>query len=114
MKPRDQDLRITEVLQHIEAELASDISVTTLADRIHLSPLHLAHLFKNAVGQSTKAYIRERRVQTARMLLETTDAPVKQVAAKAGFTSRRQMDRAFKQVLDRTPKSLKDYRLKSR
>ena len=69
----------------IELRLAETLSVKALADEVGISHNHLTRLFRAAVGDTVIGYIRQRRVQRARHLLEHTTLPIKTVAAQVGI-----------------------------
>ncbi len=59
------------------------------------------------VGTGALALARAQRAQTARLLLETTDLPVTNVAFAAGFASVRQFNDTVRSVFARTPSELR-------
>src|SRR5690606_32020721 len=61
-----------------------------LAARLGYSTRQLERLLRAEVGAGPLAIARAQRAQTARILLETTDLPITQVAFAAGFASIRQ------------------------
>jgi transcriptional regulator GlxA family with amidase domain len=66
-------------LDHLHAD------VRTLARRAGMSERTLARRFRDETGQSPGAWLIQQRVRHARHLLEETDLPVEQVAARAGM-----------------------------
>ena len=84
--------------------------VAGLAARLGYSPRHLHRLLVAEVGAGPSALARAQRVQTARLLIETTDVPMADVAFAAGFDSVRQFNDTVRQVLGRTPSVLRGRR----
>ena len=78
-----------------------------LARRLGYSVRHLNRLVTAEVGAGPLALARAQRSQTARLLLETTDLPVAQVAFAAGFASVRQHNETMRQVFADTPSGLR-------
>lgn len=70
---------------YIEAHLAEPITLGLLAQLACLSEFHLARMFKVSFGMPPSAWIAERRVARARMLLQTTALPLQQVADACGY-----------------------------
>src|SRR5215204_3422863 len=64
--------------------------VAGLARRLSYTERHLHRLLSAEVGAGPLALARARRAHTARLLIETTDLPITEVAFAAGFTSIRQ------------------------
>ncbi len=81
--------------------------VRGLALRLGYSERQLHRLVAAEVGTGPLALARAQRSQTARILLETTDLPVAQVAFAAGFASVRQCNETIRQVFADTPRGLR-------
>ncbi|MCY0915138.1 AraC family transcriptional regulator [Massilia antarctica] len=86
----------------IEAHLDESISLATLASVTGLSLFHFCRVFESAHGMPPAAYVRNRRVQRARQLIETGTA-LADAAARAGFADQPHMTRQFRAVLGVTP-----------
>ena len=79
------------------------IKVEDLANICHISETHFRRVFTSYMKMSPLEYINTVRVYTACELLETTDAPVADVAHKCGFTTNSTFNRNFKQLMGVTP-----------
>jgi len=79
--------KMRRLVDFIEENLDSDLSLHALAGEVEISPLYLARAFRAAVGQSPHQYVLTRRIERARELLRNTDLPVVDVALAAGFSS---------------------------
>jgi AraC-like DNA-binding protein len=53
------------VLEYIEENLDSDLSLEAMAAEVDISPIYLVRAFKAAVGQSPHRYVLGRRVERA-------------------------------------------------
>jgi AraC family transcriptional regulator of adaptative response / DNA-3-methyladenine glycosylase II len=78
-----------------------------LADRLGYSPRHLSRLLTAELGAGPVALARAQRAQNARLLLETTDWRVEDVAFAAGFASVRQFNDTLREVYAATPTALR-------
>lgn len=67
--------------------LHETLTVERLAEHAHLSPRTLRRRFERELGTTPKRWLLDQRVGRARALLETTEAPIEQVAAESGFAS---------------------------
>ena len=74
-----------------------------LAERVGYTPRHLGRLLSQELGAAPLALARARRAQTARVLIETTDLPLTDVAFAAGFASVRQFNETVREVYDASP-----------
>jgi AraC family transcriptional regulator of adaptative response / DNA-3-methyladenine glycosylase II len=81
--------------------------VAGLADALGYSERHLRRQLVSELGVGPLELARAQRAQTARTLLETTRAPVTDVAFAAGFGSLRQFNATMRAVFDLTPTELR-------
>jgi transcriptional regulator GlxA family with amidase domain len=94
---------IRELQQYIADHPGADLSLTRLAARVQMSPRHFARVFRAEVGCSPGQYVERVRLETARRLLETSDATVEAVASAAGFGSAETLRRVFQQRMCVSP-----------
>jgi AraC family transcriptional regulator of adaptative response / DNA-3-methyladenine glycosylase II len=81
--------------------------VEALAARLGVGARHLARLFARHLGASPSQAARTARVQRAKRLLDTTDLPMSEVAARAGFGSLRRFNAVFAEVYRRPPTTIR-------
>lgn len=78
-----------------------------VANRLGYSERHLNRLVTEEVGAGPLAIARAQRAQTSRVLIETTDLALADVAFAAGFGSVRQFNDTIREVFDATPSALR-------
>src|SRR5882757_6876108 len=81
--------------------------VTGLAARLGYTTRQLERVLQAEVGASPLALARAQRAQTARVLIETTDLPMSDIAFAAGFSSIRQFNDTVRSVFDSPPTALR-------
>jgi AraC family transcriptional regulator, regulatory protein of adaptative response / DNA-3-methyladenine glycosylase II len=81
--------------------------VDGLARRLGYSSRQLNRLLNSEVGAGPLAVARARRAQTSRVLIETTDLNLTEIAFAAGFGSVRQFNDTVREVFDATPSALR-------
>lgn len=81
--------------------------VAALAARLGYSERQLHRQLVAEVGAGPQALARAQRAQTARLLLETTDLQVSEVAFASGFASIRQFNDTVREVFTVTPTELR-------
>ena len=81
--------------------------VQGLARRLHYSERHLHRQLVAEVGAGPLALARAQRANAARLLIETSDLPLSQVAFAAGFASIRQFNDTIREVFAKTPSELR-------
>ncbi|WP_445730673.1 PAS domain-containing protein [Methylocystis sp. IM2] len=74
-----------------------------MARSLSTSERTLHRKLKIACGESPKSFIDRIRVETARTLLETSEKPVKELAASAGFIDEASFRRAFRRYAGMAP-----------
>jgi AraC family transcriptional regulator of adaptative response / DNA-3-methyladenine glycosylase II len=84
--------------------------VEGLARRVGYTPRHLSRLLTAELGAGPLALARARRAQTARVLVETTDLGLADIAFAAGFSSIRQFNDTVREVYAATPSELRGRR----
>jgi len=95
--------KMRRVLEYIEENLDSDLSLEAMAAEVSLSPIYLARAFKAAVGQSPHRYVLARRVERAKELLRNTEMPVVDVALSSGFSSQSHLSYWFQRYMGVSP-----------
>jgi len=84
------------------------ISVRKLARAVNLSPSRFAHLFHQHVGMPPGRYLRHRRLERARLLLESSFLSVKEVMAAVGFNDPSHFSRDFQRVYGASPRAWRE------
>lgn len=100
-------IRISKVLDYIEANFEEEINLPTLAEKCYMSVRNFQRIFKKATGQSPIDYLIHIRLQKAKSLLRNTDLPLVDVAFKAGFSEYNYFSRKFKQIIGVPPTKYK-------
>lgn len=78
-------------------------TLAELAALVHLQPTYFSNLFTRCLGESPMAYLLRRRIEHAQGLLRSTDLPLKQVAAQAGFSDVYYFSRQFRRLVGTPP-----------
>lgn len=100
---RTHDESMLPVLVHIEEHLGEPLTLDGLADLAGFSPHHFHRLFRRAVGEPPKAYVRRLRLERAVYRLKGSPDNVLEIALDAGFHSHEAFTRAFVRRFDITP-----------
>jgi AraC family transcriptional regulator of arabinose operon len=99
----DMDYRIIEVLEFIDSNLQAGLELSDIALLVGLSSSRVRHIFTAAIGISLMRYLRLRRMQKAKVLLEETVFSVKEIIAKVGINDASHFVRDFKNHYGLTP-----------
>ena len=103
-KPRPAATRrMPRVLEFIENNLASDMSLTDLSGLAAMSKYHFLRTFKRATGLTPHQYIVGRRMCRVAVALRATQSQIAHVAAEQGFRDLSTFNHAFRRVMGVTP-----------
>lgn len=104
--PQLKNLSITEnvlvILNHIEEHYTS-ITLSEMAAFFNYSERQLSRIIKSATGSSFENIIKRLRMKRAKVLLETSDLPVSDIAASIGYYDASSFRQAFKKFYNQTP-----------
>ncbi len=94
---------LRELQGWIVDNLSADLSVAALAERAFMSQRNFARVFTAEVGLTPAAYVEGLRLERARMLLETTDQQLEEIAQQCGFGTVETLRRTFGRRLRVSP-----------
>ncbi|HEY3658986.1 MAG TPA: AraC family transcriptional regulator [Steroidobacteraceae bacterium] len=97
------ETRVAETQSRIDANLAGDLSLETLAEEAGFSRAHFARVFRQVVNESPHHYVMNRRIEHAKDLLTGSTAALKEIAHEAGFCSQAHLTHLFRTRLGLTP-----------
>jgi AraC-like DNA-binding protein len=83
------------------------VSLDTLAAHFKRSRSHISHLFKTKAGVSLRTYCNDLRLADARVLLQSTDLNVTEVAYEVGFEDASYFIKLFREKYGVSPRKFK-------
>lgn len=95
--------KLLHTTEYIEVNLEHSISDEDLAEYCNLSPDYLSLMFKKKYGVPLQRYILTRRIDKARLLLETTSMSIKEIGAQVGFPDPQYFNKRFRLIVGRSP-----------
>ncbi len=94
---------VQKVMNYINLNLNSALSLKMLAGMCYISPSYLSYLFKQETGQTLTDYINTRRVERAARRLRNTDDSVAEIAESVGVLDVNYFTKIFKKSMGVTP-----------
>ncbi len=100
-----QPRAVAQAVQFMHENYAKDLSLNDIASAVHLSPFHLARMFKQTLGVAPHQHLIEIRVNSARALLSAGSGKrsLAEIAAAVGFSDQSHLTRHFKRLTGVTP-----------
>ncbi len=92
-----KDETLSSIVQYIDYNLSSDLSVQAICERFSLSKTVLYELTKSAMPEGIAKYIRKKRLEKAKELIGKTDKSVEEISGLVGFLDCNYFRRLFKQ-----------------
>jgi AraC-like DNA-binding protein len=89
------DERIERVIDRMHKKRSETPHIEDLTNEAHLSYSHFAAIFKRRTGFSVLDFFIRWKMQRAGFLLDTTDMPIKAIAADLGFEDPLYLSRSF-------------------
>jgi len=93
---------VFSIIEYINENLTSDISLEDIAKRFYISKYYLCRIFLKHTGVSPFAYITTKRIALAQNLINAGEHATK-VAYKVGFSDYSAFYRAYKKQTGRSP-----------
>ena len=98
---------IDYILKYIYQNIASDLSLKTLAEILGYSREHLCRYFKKETNTNLSKYIAAQRVKRAISRMDTDEFTISEIAEYAGFSSVSTFERNFKKITGKSPSEYK-------
>jgi two-component system response regulator YesN len=102
-KDEDSHEIITRAKVFINQNLSESLSVSLIANELHLSPNYFSRLFKRVVKEGCNEYIVRKRMERARELLVTTNMNTGKIASMVGYVDSNYFSIAFKKYYGVAP-----------
>ncbi len=96
-----QQKRVTDFM---EAHLAEELRLATLAGLVDLSPYHFARAFKQSFGAPPHRYHLGRRIERAKTMLADPQQTVTEIARTLGFAETSSFSAAFRRIAGTSPR----------
>jgi AraC-like DNA-binding protein len=94
---------LRELRQLVEERLAQPLTVPGLARSLGVSRAYLCRAFRQRYNLTIPRYILTRRVAAAKLLLQQTSLPVKEIAGRCGLPDPKHFARQFRLLTGRGP-----------
>ncbi|MGN1266317.1 MAG: AraC family transcriptional regulator [Dorea sp.] len=99
---------ISQAIEYINKSTFLDITVSDVADYLHISRSYLFELFKEHLHTTPQAFLTSAKIANARELLVRTDISIANIATSSGYQNPFAFSRAFKRETGMTPREYRE------
>lgn len=103
LSPPHDDERIRAAERYLLTHYREPLSSDAIAAQVAMSPRTFLRRFKAATGRLPGAYLQAVRVETAKTMLERSDAPIQSIACEVGYDDVAHFRELFKRATGMTP-----------
>lgn len=94
---------VEQVRKYVEDNLDQNLNVNGVAAALFMNGDYISRVFKNETGTPLKEYIIQRKMESARLLLTTTQLPVSVIASKLGYDNFSYFSQAYRRCMGVSP-----------
>lgn len=105
---RSEHATFLKAKTYIEEHYAEELTLTVLADHVHVNPYYFSAFFKKYAGENFKSYVNSIRLRHAVTLLVSTNKKILEIALEVGFSDTRAFSSAFQKVFHETPNTYRN------
>jgi len=95
--------KVEAAIDELGRNLAGTVRLAELAAKLEISRALLCRIFREATGVGIQRYFAGMKFRAAQSELQSTRLPIKEVAAKYGFSDVHHFTRRFRQITGMTP-----------
>ncbi len=106
---REGDQRFDSLIRYINENLHKNLTNEMLAQMYFAHPNHFIRAFKEKTGQTPARYIRIKKLEKAKWLIERTELSITEVAAEIGITDPAHFSRLFRDRYGMSPTVCREY-----
>ena len=106
--PRVHSKTILKAVNYISEHLHTRITVDVLCRVTNLSASHLSRLFKAETGYAISQYITNKKLETAKAMLLSSDYSIAEISVSLAFPSQSYFTNVLKKDCGMTPKQYRD------
>ncbi|MBQ3050051.1 MAG: helix-turn-helix transcriptional regulator [Oscillospiraceae bacterium] len=92
----------------IDSDISAELSLNTLAKKQGISAGYLATIFKKETGKTVSEYVKDKRIDHAVYLLNTTQLQIQTVALHCGIMDVQYFSKVFKSKTGKTPREYRE------
>lgn len=99
---------IAKATDYIQKHCQEELSLTTVAEYVRLSPAYFSRFFKEETGCSFVDYLKRLRIEKAKELLQTSNLKIYEICEALGYQSVQYFSNLFKTMVGVTPQEYRE------
>ncbi|MBT3209992.1 MAG: AraC family transcriptional regulator [Bacteroidetes bacterium] len=100
--------RINKVIDYIEQNIDTQLSLKKLSDVANFSQFHFHRIFSSIIGETLNSFIRRKRLEkAASAIIANNNLSILDIAIQCGFSSSATFSRSFKEYFSKSPSAYK-------
>jgi AraC family transcriptional regulator len=107
MAPHKLRKAVGMIDEHLAEEEEGRVALRDVAKEVGMSYFHFSRAFKQSMGMTPTNYIAERRIESAKKMLQETELPISEIALRSGFSSQSHFTTSFRRVAGATPRAFR-------
>lgn len=104
-------VRMRTMLTYIQENVQAELTVADIAGSAAVGESECLRCFRALLGTTPIRYVRQLRLQRAAELLETTELPISEIAARCGFQDLSYFSKCFREAMGCAPRRYRGARL---
>ncbi len=109
-RPKTRDETILQVVNYLNYNFRSKVSLKDVADKFILNPNYLGEKFNKTLGISFTSYVNDLRLSYAMRLLTNSELSIKQISEESGFASVSYFIKLFSEKYGDSPQRMRKIR----
>lgn len=98
-----EQLFVKDVMAYLNKHFAEQITSATVSTELHLNNSYFCRIFKKSFGCTFSEYLTEYRIEQAKLLLNTSDLSISDIALNCGFNGFSYFSKAFRLTVGVSP-----------
>ncbi len=95
--------KVHEIAEYVNLNYKNKLSLDDISKHFYVSKSYLSRIYKEVTGFTVNEYINIVRIKKAKLLLETTEKPITEVAELVGYESITYFEKVFKVYMETSP-----------
>ena len=98
-----KNITLFQIIKYIDANIYNVKTVREVASALNFNESYVSHIFKRELGIPPLAYIKQKKLEAAKNLIDKKKMSITEISQVLNFDSPQSLSRAFKKEFGKTP-----------